>query len=220
VNLSWNRTAAQAALALKLHGVLETTGCQSASAKLLHASLPTIHSSGGYSSWNDIDNDDIGAIHFSSSLNNNNNNGGIEQPLSNNKKMDSGSTFECGGGGDDNVTDTNESDLMVCEFEKGVVSIKNELKGETAIDEEGETLDSCCDEYDMLPAPMSLSKRSALCAGSTTASFPNKQPQQGNIERNDSFSSATSNEFYNPTQSCSRPTPSTENWDHHHHRRK
>jgi len=74
VNLSWIRTAAQAALALKLHGVLETTGCQSASAKLLHASLPTIHSSGGYSSWNDIDNDDIGAIHYSSSLNNNNNN--------------------------------------------------------------------------------------------------------------------------------------------------
>jgi len=67
---------------------------------------------------------------------------------------------------------------------------------------------------------MSLSKRSALCAGSTTASFPNKQPQQGNIERNDSFSSATSNEFCNPTQSCSRPIPSTENWDHHHHRRQ
>uniref|UniRef100_A0A6U6J1P3 PX domain-containing protein n=1 Tax=Odontella aurita TaxID=265563 RepID=A0A6U6J1P3_9STRA len=40
-NLSWVRTAAQAAMALKLHGVLETTGMPSASAKLQHASLPS-----------------------------------------------------------------------------------------------------------------------------------------------------------------------------------
>ena len=39
-NLSWVRSAAQAAVALKLHGVLETTGMPSASAKLQHASLP------------------------------------------------------------------------------------------------------------------------------------------------------------------------------------
>lgn len=39
-DLSWVRSAAQAALAVKLHGVLETTGYQSASAKLQHASLP------------------------------------------------------------------------------------------------------------------------------------------------------------------------------------
>ncbi|KAG7350726.1 PX domain containing protein [Nitzschia inconspicua] len=40
-NLAWVRTAAQAAVALQLHGVLETTGLQSASARLQHASLPS-----------------------------------------------------------------------------------------------------------------------------------------------------------------------------------
>ena len=36
----WVRTAAQAAIALKIHGMLETTGMPSASARLQHASLP------------------------------------------------------------------------------------------------------------------------------------------------------------------------------------
>jgi hypothetical protein len=40
-NLSWVRTAAQAAMALKVHGILETTGLPSASARLQHASLPS-----------------------------------------------------------------------------------------------------------------------------------------------------------------------------------
>lgn len=40
-NLAWVRTAAQAAVALQLHGVLETTGLPSASARLQHASLPS-----------------------------------------------------------------------------------------------------------------------------------------------------------------------------------
>lgn len=40
-SLSWVRTAAQAAMALKVHGILETTGMQSASAMLQHASLPS-----------------------------------------------------------------------------------------------------------------------------------------------------------------------------------
>jgi len=44
-NLSWVRTAAQAAVALQLHGVLETTGLPSASARLQHASLPKFDSS-------------------------------------------------------------------------------------------------------------------------------------------------------------------------------
>merc|ERR1712151_1245418 len=39
-NLSWVRTAAQAAMALKLHGILDATGYASASARLQHASLP------------------------------------------------------------------------------------------------------------------------------------------------------------------------------------
>lgn len=36
----WVRTAAQAAIALRIHGMLETTGMPSASARLQHASLP------------------------------------------------------------------------------------------------------------------------------------------------------------------------------------
>lgn len=40
-NFAWVRTAAQAAMALKVHGILETTGLQSASARLQHASLPS-----------------------------------------------------------------------------------------------------------------------------------------------------------------------------------
>lgn len=39
------RTAAQAAMALKVHGILETTGMPSASARLQHASLPTFDKS-------------------------------------------------------------------------------------------------------------------------------------------------------------------------------
>lgn len=42
-SLSWVRTAAQAAMALKVHGMLETSGMQSASARLQHASLPTFN---------------------------------------------------------------------------------------------------------------------------------------------------------------------------------
>lgn len=52
-NLSWVRTAAQAAVALQLHGVLETTGLPSASARLQHASLPKFDSSRDYGWMND-----------------------------------------------------------------------------------------------------------------------------------------------------------------------
>jgi hypothetical protein len=53
-NLSWVRSAAQAAVAIQLHGVLETSGLPSASARLQHASLPSF----GHSrtcAWNDDD---------------------------------------------------------------------------------------------------------------------------------------------------------------------
>jgi hypothetical protein len=50
-NLSWVRTAAQAAMALQLHGILETTGLPSVSAKLQQASLPNFGSSRN-SAWN------------------------------------------------------------------------------------------------------------------------------------------------------------------------
>jgi len=41
-NFAWVRTAAQAAVALQVHGMLETTGMNSASARLQHASLPVL----------------------------------------------------------------------------------------------------------------------------------------------------------------------------------
>ena len=53
-NLTWVRTAAQAAVALQLHGVLETTGLPSASARLQHASLPSFNNSRN-SEWTDYD---------------------------------------------------------------------------------------------------------------------------------------------------------------------
>jgi hypothetical protein len=52
-NLSWVRTAAQAALALKVHGLLETTGLPSASARLQHASLPSFDNAGRNVGWSD-----------------------------------------------------------------------------------------------------------------------------------------------------------------------
>lgn len=55
-NLSWVRTAAQAAVALQLHGVLETTGMPSASARLQHASLPSFGHSRN-TAWNDEEGD-------------------------------------------------------------------------------------------------------------------------------------------------------------------
>jgi len=52
-NLSWVRTAAQAALALKVHGLLETTGLPSASARLQHASLPIFDNANRCAGWSD-----------------------------------------------------------------------------------------------------------------------------------------------------------------------
>ena len=50
-NLPLVKTAAQAAVALRVHGLLETTGLPSASARLQHASLPNFRSS--HSRWAD-----------------------------------------------------------------------------------------------------------------------------------------------------------------------
>lgn len=64
-SLSWVRTAAQAAMALKLHGILETTGMQSASARLQHASLPRFdHIASGTAEWADEGDDDQGHAGF------------------------------------------------------------------------------------------------------------------------------------------------------------
>lgn len=54
-NLAWVRTAAQAAMALKVHGMLETTGMNSASARLQHASLPSLGSASRATAWEEDD---------------------------------------------------------------------------------------------------------------------------------------------------------------------
>lgn len=52
-SFTWVRTAAQAAMALKVHGMLETTGLQSASARLQHAALPSFGSAKRGTGWDD-----------------------------------------------------------------------------------------------------------------------------------------------------------------------
>jgi hypothetical protein len=56
-SFAWVRTAAQAAIALKVHGMLETSGLPSASARLQHASLPSFSNvtSRGNAGWEDVD---------------------------------------------------------------------------------------------------------------------------------------------------------------------
>lgn len=52
-SFAWVRTAAQAAMALKVHGMLETTGLPSVSAKLQHAALPDFGPLARKSEWDD-----------------------------------------------------------------------------------------------------------------------------------------------------------------------
>lgn len=52
-NFAWVRTAAQAAMALRVHGMLETTGMPSASARLQHASLPSFGKAKHGTLWED-----------------------------------------------------------------------------------------------------------------------------------------------------------------------
>jgi hypothetical protein len=49
----WVRTAAQAAVALQVHGMLETSGLPSASARLQHASLPSFGPSARRAGWDE-----------------------------------------------------------------------------------------------------------------------------------------------------------------------
>lgn len=114
-NLSWVRTAAQAALAIQLHGVLETTGYQSASAKLQHASLPKFSKVGAYTTHD---------------------------------------------GNTDDVNKQEESTESSVDFEEGIVCVESNLEDTSNYDNiHGRG-------YDMLPSPLPLPERSALCAGS------------------------------------------------------
>ena len=109
-NLEWVRSAAQAALVLQLHGVLETAGYQSTSTKLQHASLPR------FASNNVHDSLDSAAVNRSER-----------------REMDGDSV------GSDEVSDLENDDED--------------------------------DGFDILPDPLPLAERSALCAGSI---FPNR----------------------------------------------
>lgn len=121
-NLSWVRTAAQAALALQLHGVLETTGYQSASAKLQHASLPKFSKIGMAFATEDND-----------------------------EKTNS----------DQDKKKTVETNI---DFEDGIVCVESNLDDDSQYDYHGNG------GYDLLPSPLPLSERSALCAGSKDSS--------------------------------------------------
>lgn len=125
----WVRTAAQAAMALKLHGILETTGMPSVSARIQHASLPQFDSSGRkFSAWDD---DVLSEDHRTA----------MEYKNSNHSEI-----F---------CDDEGEFDS----FERGVVKVESEL------DVDFEVADDSAG-YDLLPSPVPLSERSALCAGS------------------------------------------------------
>jgi len=54
---SWLRTAAQIAMTLQFHGILETTGHESASARIQHASLPRFGNHSADDSWDEDETD-------------------------------------------------------------------------------------------------------------------------------------------------------------------
>ena len=118
-DLSWVRSAAQAALAMKLHGLLENTGYQSTSTKLHHASLPK------FSKLRD-------------------------QSVGIDESVDTRNDCE--------KADMEEEDD---DFEKGIVCI------DSCLDEESGYGKSDGNGFDVLPLPIPLHKRSALCAGSS-----------------------------------------------------
>ena len=99
-SLSWVRTAAQAAMALKVHGILETTGMQSASARLQHASLPNFdHPLGRNLDWVDEEQLD-------------------DQAMAN------------GGGCDIPDAEALTASDRASSFEQGVVTVQSELQAE------------------------------------------------------------------------------------------
>lgn len=116
-DISWVRSAAQAALALKLHGILEKTGNQYTSTKLHHASLPKF-------SKVRCESDDVD-----------------ESP--------------------NHVSDKVELDVDDDDFETGIICI------ESCLDEVRDYDSSHGTGFDVLPLPVPLHKRSALCAGSS-----------------------------------------------------
>jgi len=142
-NLSWVRTAAQAAMALRVHGILETTGMPSASARLQHASLPHFdNASTRKLMWAEEDGDSRGR------------NTGV---------VDSNSSIKASSvdGGSCAPTSVSESEPGES-FERGVVQVESELGGDDGVEQ------SFDEGYDLLPDPVPAPERRILCAGSVT----------------------------------------------------
>lgn len=152
-NLDWVRTAAQAAIALRIHGMLETTGMPSASARLQHASLPAFRPR----PWQDSARDP-------------------GSPVSRRDVVGIAATTSPTGATGGAV------EAAVVGFEDGVIQVSSELRrgggrtDEDALDDvdahgatsrEGADASSDDDGYDLLPLPVPAPERRILMAGST-----------------------------------------------------
>lgn len=169
-NLSWVRTAAQAAMALKVHGMLETTGLPSASAKLQHASLPKYSTSSRTFAWATAD----------------------EETREKSDSTSGGESDIFVDGTPRALTNAKESDPCGESFELGVVQVESELH----VSNEG--IDSLGDEaYELLPDPVPAPERRILCAGSSAGEGVksiDESPQSADI------GSRKSNGKRNPTR--------------------
>jgi hypothetical protein len=135
-DLAWVRTAAQAAMALRVHGMLETTGMPSASARLQHASLPAFaggsHRRAGRGGWEDDDQPPQQAYPVTAA-----------NPM---------------------FGDHEQSPIaQAAGFEEGVISVESELVSEAP--PETAAFAQYDDDYDLLPLPVPAPERRILNAG-------------------------------------------------------
>ena len=142
----WVRTAAQAAIALRIHGMLETTGMPSASARLQHASLPQFAAHRRYA-------DDFlmgsGSEHQKHPGAATLGNDGAIQPT----------------GFEDGVVQVS-SELRKASPETDVVGLTAGNARKDTGDRDGDDDD---DGYDLLPLPVPAPERRILVAGSTSS---------------------------------------------------
>lgn len=177
-SLDWVRTAAQAAIALKIHGMLETTGMPAASARLQHASLPVFYPSlrRQQQQWDQSTPTTITTTTRSEA-------DGIDDSTS--------------ARGDLSHATSNSGDAEIGGFEDGVVQVSSELrrrprrrdgvefadyfdedeygngnlkKGDQNNEADGGEDDDDDDGYDLLPLPVPAPERRILMAGSTRPS--------------------------------------------------
>jgi hypothetical protein len=138
-NFAWVRTAAQAAMALRVHGMLETTGMLSASARLQDASLPAFAGGScrraGRRGWEDDDHPSQQAYPVTTV----------------------NATMLCG-----DHEQLPSSMAHASEFEVGVISVESELVSDAPPEASAAFVD---DDYDLLPLPVPAPERRILNAG-------------------------------------------------------